>query len=463
MRLTRTGCCFVVSLFPLTACGAIETPSEGETRPDPGVPEATYVGTAPGVLGGDGTFPSVAVDAAGTTHAAFRGAERTPVYAECPAPCTQRNQWRSATVGTATASISPIVLDAHGRPRFVVSTSTPDLSDYEGSSGKFSYASCDVDCTTGSNWAVTDLGDAPALASSFEIVEQNPDPMVGLAIDTSDRAWVAVFTDDAAEPSISGALDNVLTVTTCGGACTDALAWTATNHSVPGHGPVHVAVDAAGIVHEANGAFGGVPGDYTWGKKVAYVEIDTNRETTQSRVLDLNVDEYLGFLRLRVDAAGHPRLLYGTARSGWGNDGLLDRMIYAWCDEDCAAQGAWSAVELPVPGGAAQAQDLVLDGSGAPHVAYSSGNFGTLGYASCTSGCNTPRATWIFQTVESTAALLDSLSPSARTPDGASCSKASDSPVMAVGLGLAHDGTPRFVDSLHACGSQWFSIGFVAP
>jgi hypothetical protein len=363
------GLCFVVSGLPLTACGAVV--AAGESEPKPAVPEAksTYVGTAPGLLGGDGTFPSVAMDAAGTTHVAFRGAEGTPVYMECTTPCTNRSQWRSTTVEARTASISPIVLDTHGRPRFAMTKSTPDLADYEGSRGKFSYASCDADCTTRSNWTVTDLGDAPALPSSYEVVQQNPDPMLGLAFDAHDRPWVAIFTDDSAEPSISGTLDNVLTVTMCEGGCTDASAWTPTRYSVPGHGPGHVAVDASGIVHEANGAFGGVPGDYTWGESVAYVEIDTNREAVHSRVLDLDVDEYLGFLRLRVDAAGHPRLLYGTARSGWGNDGLLDRMIYAWCDEDCAGTGTWSTVELSVPGGAAQARDLVLDGSGAPHIA----------------------------------------------------------------------------------------------
>jgi hypothetical protein len=444
-------------------CGGEVDSSDGEPQPATPEPSATYVGVAPGALGEDGMFPSVALDANGTVHMLFRGAQRAPVYAECAQDCTSHDRWRSTAIGEGIASVSPLALDSRHRPRFVLTRPTPNLPDYLGSDGTFSYASCDANCLTSSSWTVTELGRAPALPPFVGVVDQVPDPMVGISLDDDDRAWVAVFTDDAQPSPSESTASNPLTLTSCAGNCADVSNWTQATHSVPGHGPVFLAVDAFGVAHIANGAYGGAPGENTWGHRVAYSEVDTLEGSVVSRVLDVDVDSYLGFLRLRVDAWGRPRMLYGLATSGGGNSGPLDRMVYAWCEEDCARGGTWSSVEIAVPGGAAQAQDFVLDDAGAPRIAYSTGNFDTLSYAFCTNHCNTPQATWTFQTMGTAADLLDSLAPSARMVRQETPCPGAPSAVMAVGLGLARDGTPRFADALHACGSSNFSVGFVAP
>jgi hypothetical protein len=455
---------FVVAGFVLTACGGEISLTDGRPQPRTLEPKATYVGVAPGALGEDGVFPSVAADASGTTHVLFRGDGRSPVYAECEGNCTVHDAWRATPLGAGTGSISALALDSKGRPRFALTRPTPNLPNYAGSDGTFSYASCEDDCLTSASWTVTELGQAPALPPFFEVVDQLPDPMIGMALDAGDRPWVAVFTGDAQPSASASDGSNPLTLTSCSGACGEARNWRATTHAVPGHGPVFLAVDPLGVAHVANGAYGGVGAVNAWGHRVAYTEIDTTAGTARSRVLDIDVDSFLGFLRLRVDGQGRPRMLYGLATSGGGAQALLDRMIYAWCDEDCAQVGTWTSVEIAVPGGSAQAQDFVLGDDGSPRIAYSTGNFAALNYASCTSRCNTPHATWTYQTMGSSADLLDSLAPSARAADQAApCSSGAPTAVMSVGLGLANDGTPRFADALHACGSPLFSVSFVSP
>jgi hypothetical protein len=314
--------------------------------------------------------PSMAVDAHGTVHVLYYSSAPEASgarYAECTGNCDFLASWRFVTVAeTGTeAAISPLVLDSHGRPRFVV-------TQYVGGAltARVLFVSCEEGCTAASSWRVATVGQASDAAP-----EDVPFP-VPLAVDDHDGLWIAFASSDTQ-----------LTVMSCSTGCSEGSQWTAEAYAMVGPDPFHpkdIAVDAARTVHMTE------QGD------IGYVEIERGGPSSLT-VRMLSLPDINSPRRMRLDSNGHPRMLY-----------VGDTLRYASCNQDCAGHGKWTSVAIPTASSMAGSIDFVLDPRGLPHISYGLGpgaGLQSLEYATCASDCVTASATWHVETIQSSSAL----------------------------------------------------------
>ena len=115
-------------------------------------------------------------------------------------------------------------------------------------------------------------------------------------------------------------------------------------------------------------------------------------------------------MHLRLDSAGHPRILYAPAYA----PAETPRIGYASCDQDCARGDAWTVNTLPTHGTVPLA--FVLDATGRPHVAdvawRSAKTDGVLvtrqalGYAACEADCDTSTGSWKTEVIQPASSVI---------------------------------------------------------
>ena len=170
-------------------------------------------------------------------------------------------------------------------------------------------------------------------------------------------------------------------------------------------------MDASGVLHLAYNGFTGTGGGYP----VRYGECHSNCNSASSWTFITAADTggYGGDVRLALDPAGHPRLmfyygLYGTMESQWR---------YASCNNNCAASpGNWTlgtAHTLPTSSShyIASRHNFAIDKLGRPHLIYAgyeaSANVTT--YLTCAANCSTGEAAWTALVIDPNNQLVASV------------------------------------------------------
>ncbi len=187
----------------------------------------------------------------------------------------------------------------------------------------------------------------------------------------------------------------------------------ASGELLPTYG-VDVAVDSAGGIHAGYAIFTGLDN----GHRPAYYAYCPAHCTTPANWLRTRLSDFVQDVRLALDPAGHPRMLFYTSN----NPDLPDNdheYQYAVCDSACTNSANWTVTIITtvnqIPGGRSYQNNrsFALDPWGRPAFIFT--DVGGITYAYCANAC-TDAANWFG------APLIDGQWPSkaglAFTPTG---------------------------------------------
>jgi len=313
---------------------------------------------------------SVAIDAQGGMHVAYLSSPTRGGYAVrygyCASSCGQLSSWTSVSVpGAGTTSEGPgttsgvagaLAVDPQGHPRL-----------FSGSNSGFAYSECNGNCTSASGWTTVAVGPAKGgIHPAFAVDAQGRAAFAYLASGGKSSAFVS-----------------------CAANCTTATSWQTTQlpATTATLGVFKLALSATGAAYVAAERLGS-------GGGVDLFECDSNCSAASSwnqgaLTLASAADSGAAPLgssafSLALDSQGRPRLAVA------GSPGL-----YAWCDGSCTSAQSWQASPL---GSNCKGTSLAIDAQDNPHVAYD--EVRRLHYDTCTSGCNSPSATWERATLD---------------------------------------------------------------
>lgn len=343
------------------------------------------------------SHPTMAVDPAGGVHVAFTPTSATqnnpgrPVYyAYCPANCAGPAAFTLLRLGDG-VDFASLALTPAGQPRLLVRK--PVQSVY-----LFQYWQCDSQCTILAGWSSGDLGYTyarpvgwvEAFIHSFALDHLGRPRFVYYdnGADYQDPHWGAFYA-------------------WCDANCTIPANWYETRLLDDSYasdfdlafGPngqprlVYVTFDSQNLVQQ-----------------VAFAECNQSCQSgaNWSKIVvadtaSASVTHWATF-SLAVDAHGKPRLALYTG-TGQGGSLAPNSLYYLACDAtQCAADQAWSALNLNLP--QTQGEEgvaLALDSQNRPRIAYHAplaAGFG-LRYAWCNSNCASTAQDWQSQEVES--------------------------------------------------------------
>ncbi|CAG0935029.1 hypothetical protein TFLX_03853 [Thermoflexales bacterium] len=378
-------------------------------------------------IGNNTEGASVAVDAAGGVHLGFSaytamGGAWPAYYAYCAANCQNAANWTTTIVGDlgTWGGSTRLILDAAGHPRLLWFNETSISGP-----GVFQYAECNTACTNAANWTRVNAATTSSVAGSsyfsrYFVLDQQGHPRF-------------IYTDtDASHPGTYYAYCDT-------GCSTSSTNW----HEVQ--------ISSAYLLYEFSLVF-----DSNNGIHLAYRDATAYPDTLGYGVCTsncTNADNWnsitltdLGSgaaFSLRVDTQRRPRLAFYTGYLGSGNP-ANNLVEYVWCNTTCLQIANWDSYAVGLPASYGAEVDLALDQQNRPHLAYYVDDvvhsaYG-LGYATCTTDCETQSAAWQAQFVE-TSNELDASDP---IPIQSGCSISSwlevgHTPVLALDAG----GNPR--------------------
>ncbi|MHB0875579.1 MAG: hypothetical protein ACYC5O_06010, partial [Anaerolineae bacterium] len=117
-------------------------------------------------------------------------------------------------------------------------------------------------------------------------------------------------------------------------------------------------------------------------------------------------DDPKEYFRLALDVSDRPRLALYTGQLSTPPAVTPKSLYYLWCNSGCgdAAVAAWDGYSVGLPDDVGAGVDLAMDLQNRPHLAYEDPTLG-LGYARCTSGCETANPVWQTSVVDGNSAL----------------------------------------------------------
>ncbi len=336
--------------------------------------------------------PSLAIDALGGLHVAYRPTSLQPGggypvhYAYCPAHCDEAAQWAAIAVGDAgwLGEDVRLALTPQGQPRLIWF-----FQDSLSQDGSFVYAECNQDCTNPANWQ--SLSVTTAFVSSGEGRY--------FALDSQGRPRY-LYSD------IQGANKGVFYVF-CDANCTHLNNWHETQVSdIYPAGAFSLAFDSGGRIRMAFNDGAAWPPD-----RLSYAECDGVCESAANwrftTLHDLG-DAY--DFTLQVDSAGRPRLaLY----AGYYGDERDYRLHYFWCNADCLSLGNWNSYDLGLPDEYGINVDLVLNNQNLPRLAVATNIYYSehVDYLWCNANCESDAALWQNIIVETSQEVNASVPP----------------------------------------------------
>lgn len=333
-----------------------------------------------------GTDASLAVAPDGSVHIAFSPKGPAPSkaypvqYAVCKTQCDQKRNWSVTAFGDVGMDGGKVRLrlNSQGYPRLMWY-----YRDFSADNGVYVYAECNQNCLKPNNWSALVLGSSRQYSLSDEEY---------FVLDASGRPHF-FFQDPA----------YVASYASCQRACTQVANWTTTALAVPDIEPYHfqVAIDGQGHLRVSFLTAPRVAETY-----VGFAACDRNC-TTASQWVVLPHLLHVGSVdydhSLAVNSQGHPRLAIYTGGYADGPTQYDYRLLYLWCDTQCADIARWSYTEVPVPANYGENVQLLLDQQGQPRMVYyvkngdldnGAGHFYGMGQAWCSANCTINGARW---------------------------------------------------------------------
>jgi hypothetical protein len=351
---------------------------------------------------------ALAADASGGLHAAHTGYDGETgdfiYYLHCAASCENAANWDSVGLPFTDPELIQIATTPDGKPRLLIQSSM----FVSGAAILFSYAECDADCTTPTNWTIVPIANKAqeTLGGLFQY------RLTGhsFAVDGSGRPWF-VYTDAnyGAEPDHYGTF-----LTTCEADCTDPENWTDTNVAVRiPENYVTEYWDQVALAVTPDGrprllakvwAVDETGKEIENGQGLYYYECDANctdrASFRRTRILDTGFGSYPNpGWDIEVLPDGRPRAVL-FAGSDMEAANLDHTLIYMWCDADCEGDN-WNGHALTAKGDG-EAPDLALTADGHPRIAFL-GEHGDLGYLTCDLDCESDKGEWALNLQDSTA------------------------------------------------------------
>ncbi len=317
-----------------------------------------------------------AVDAAGGVHVAYKSLYDvngiTPVYyAYCSANCDQVANWSSVVVGDARLGSAPaLAVTATGQPRLVWTYRTTTLGD-----DHYVYAACDSNCLTAANWSEVELLTSSTSRRNLTLTPQGQPRFLYVDFDSLHKGLFYAYCDANC---------------TVGGNWSEVKLSTAVQFY-----DINFMADDSGVLHLL---YNFDNGTVEYGRCGASCGTAVNWSSLPLYNIGVNAD-----ISLALTDQNQPRLAVYT--------GAIDhKAYYGWCDSDCVADvGNWSNWSVGLAEFEGEQLDLALDGQNQPHLVYHSQSL-ALGYAACTSDCESSGSVWQNQLIE-TAVDLNATEP----------------------------------------------------
>jgi hypothetical protein len=309
-------------------------------------------------------------------------------YATCSSACNLTASWTTAIVGDVGAFGGEVrvAVNASGSPRLMWYNQAS-----AGANGAYYYAECSSACANASNWTSVKV-----LTTTL-----SPESSAYFALNFSGHprfVYKDIITGDSSH--------NHLYYEYCSSSCTTAANWARVEVSAL-YEPLDfsLALDSSGGAHLAFRDATVIP------NRLVYAECAANCTTSSANWSSTELVNPIGSLNtfsLALDPQGHPRLaLYmGYLGSGNTHNNLL---TYLWCSATCSNSSNWVGYYMGLPADYGIDVNLAFDAQGLPHLAYyidsSADSTYGLGYAACTSACESLSAAWHTQLVETTVDL----------------------------------------------------------
>ncbi len=305
------------------------------------------------VAGAVGRRASLAIDAGGRLHVAYRDSTNLDLkYATCEEACASSANWITTAVdqdGSLAYSVSLAVA-----PDGELHVLYTDSDNFD-----LRYATCTADCTSQGAWTTATV-DSVGNIGNFG----------SLGIDEDGRLHATYFV-------FSGPFH--LRYATCTLSCAAPESWTTANIGPVGTGVFRasLAVDGAGRVHVAWPKHSG-SGDLQYASCAAECNQDASWELG-------SVDFFTTTPSIVVEENGAVHLTYYSS--------IPDDLMYATCSIQCGTLANWVTVAVDQAGDVGAHSSLTRDADGRLQVVYYDATNGDLKYATCAAAC-TAAASW---------------------------------------------------------------------
>jgi len=318
-------------------------------------------------------------------------------YAVCESGgCEKNEDWRSVSLELPQAVKAQLALTPEGKPRILGAGWNPEQAN----GTNYYFVQCEEDCLDAGNWQIGRIAStADGLMSN---IGRSRLPERTFALDEHGKPRFMVSDSNYfVEPDHYGGF-----YMACDEDCTQAGNWTETNLSNQ-HGYNTESFSYPVLALSPGGGARVIAGVYAFDEEgndlpdgLYYYECDgdcsTRANWKRTRVIEQGSGSYPNpTWSMDLTSDGRPRVALFT---GYGVDveGLDKQLLYIYCDEDCTkADGEnWFGYPLGLGDGIGESPSIKLDGSGIPHIAFTTDGF-ELGYTSCTTDCeNSEAARW---------------------------------------------------------------------
>lgn len=422
-----------VSLFSLT-------PMLAQSTPDPSAPAAApaqqnttiYVPLLAGGSGGNppppppppgsagGVFVTrnrqtqgaeAAVDPQGGMH--FASTALAPLrddpqafYSYCPAQpagaCAAFANWRTVALATQVDEVQ-LALTPDGKPRLMIRQSNIGSG---AASKTYYYAECNTACTEAARWQIT-----PVASTNDASAEDYAQPQRSFALDAQGRPRLFFYGGRFGTGSTYGA-----SYASCDTNCTQQDNWTVTE--VIERGSI---VDYPVLAFTRDGRPRVLAVTYAGGIYLTYITCDAECHDAgnwrQTPILDRGEGQGPVW-DLQLDSNDRPRIAFLQGELA----GNPERLLYGWCDADCAAgPESWQLLVFGLGPDEQQIgyePSLALDAQDRPRIAVRTRyDGGGLSFIWCNTACNGPNGDWNDRVIEANTVLDEDTS----VPTPANC------------------------------------------
>ncbi len=370
-------------------------------NPGPSGPQALFHQPGQSIGGA-----SLAIDAAGGTHLAYREIEpleQQPalIYSYCApnAACTSNTAWSRLTI-PGTVDEVQLRLTPAGQPRVLVG-----LRQKSGNFEQlYAYGECNANCQQETQWSFALV--TSRLDSGIGGVTGAYLPVRSFALDPAGRPRFVLYDANyVVEPDHYGGF-----YFSCDTNCTNQGQWSEARFTrqrrLSEYNIKDEVINAPVLTFTSDGKprilaqLFPLDGEGTAGLTYfacdAGCDDDANWERTF--LVERGSGPYPAW-DLALDASNRPRVAYFRYDA---SDDTEQKLFYLWCDTGCTSGDNWNGTDIGMPKGDGIGADLELDAQNRPRIAYLNSN--ALGYAFCNGDCSGPGG-WQRRILDTHAAL----------------------------------------------------------